>query len=149
MRHTHKLLLLMMMYGAASLLHFMHNALYIQEYPNLPRWITPLGVYASWCGIALLGALGFWLYRMVSAAVGRIVIAVYALLGFAGLDHYVIAPFGAHSIAMNATIIAEVSTATVLLVFLACELLREPRPSSGAAAAAYSQQKRHTAEGQH
>src|ERR1700689_3388865 len=99
----------MVIYGAASLLHFVHNAVYIHDYPNLPRWITPLGVYLSWCAIAVVGALGYWLYSRVSRAFGLIVMAMYALLGFAGLDHYVIAPIGAHSMAMNATIIAEVS----------------------------------------
>lgn len=108
----------MVIYGAASLLHFVHNALYIHDYPNLPQWITPLGVYASWCAIAAIGALGYWLYSRVSRAFGLIVIAIYALLGFAGLDHYAIAPMGAHTMTMNATIIAEVSTAGALLAFL-------------------------------
>ena len=116
---TRTLPLLMLVYGAASLLHFVHNAVYIQSYPNLPRWITPLGVYASWCGIAAVGALGYWLFRRISPAIGLLVIAVYALLGFGGLDHYVEAPMGAHSIAMNATILAEVSAASVLLIFVA------------------------------
>ena len=127
MRRAHMLLVLMIVYGAASLLHFVHNALYIQEYPNLPKWITPLGVYASWCGIAAVGALGYWLYRKVSHTFGLVVSAVYALLGFGGLDHYVIAPIGAHSIAMNATIVAELSAAFALLIFVAHSLLTRRR----------------------
>jgi hypothetical protein len=123
MRHAHILPILMIIYGDASLLHFVHNALYIQEYPNLPKWITPFGVYASWCGIAAVGALGYWLYRKVSHAFGILAIAIYALLGFGALEHYVIAPIGAHSIAMNASIIAEVAAASALLVFLAYSLL--------------------------
>ena len=119
------LLVLMIVYGAASLLHFVHNALYIQEYPNLPKWITPLAVYASWCAIAAIGILGYRLYRKVSHALGLLVIAIYALLGFGGLDHYVIAPIGAHSSAMNATIIAEVSAVSALLIFLAHSLLTQ------------------------
>jgi len=113
----------MIVYGAASLLHFVHNAVYIREYPNLPKWITALGVYASWFAIAAVGALGYWLYRKVSQKFGLVVIALYAFLGFGGLDHYVIAPFGAHSIAMNATIIAEVSAASALLIYLTHSLL--------------------------
>jgi hypothetical protein len=119
MSRARTLPLLMLVYGAASLLHFVHNAVYIQSYPNLPRWITPLGVYASWCGIAAVGAFGYWLFRRISQAIGLLVIAVYALLGFGGLDHYVVAPMGAHSIAMNATILAEVAAASVLLIFVA------------------------------
>ncbi|HEY1725530.1 MAG TPA: hypothetical protein VGF89_08910 [Steroidobacteraceae bacterium] len=118
MKRERMVLVLVTVYGAASLLHFVHNAVYIQSYPNLPKWITPLGVYLSWCGIAAIGALGYWLYRNVSQAYGSIAIAIYALLGFGGLDHYVVAPIGAHSIAMNATIIAEVLAASVLLIYI-------------------------------
>lgn len=121
------LVVLMIVYGAASLLHFVHNALYIREYPNLPQWITPFGVYASWCAIAAVGVLGYWLYRKVSQAFGLLGIAIYALLGFGGLDHYVIAPIAAHSIAMNATIIAEVSAASALLIYLAHSYLTSRR----------------------
>ena len=31
---------LMLVYGAAGLLHFMHNAVYLRDYPNLPAWLT-------------------------------------------------------------------------------------------------------------
>jgi hypothetical protein len=124
MTRSRTILLLMIAYGAASLLHFAHNALYIRAYPNLPGWITPLGVAASWCAIAAVGALGYWIYLRFSQIVGIFIIAVYALLGFGGLDHYVLAPMGAHSFTMNATILAEVSAASVLLVFLAVSTLR-------------------------
>jgi hypothetical protein len=121
MSRPRMLLLLMFVYGAASLLHFAHNAIYIQSYPNLPKWITVPGVYAAGCGIAAVGALGYWLFRRVSQAVGLLVIGLYALLGFGGLDHYVVAPMGAHSIAMNATILAEVAAASLLLGFVAAQ----------------------------
>lgn len=123
MRGAHTLAVLMIIYGAASLIHFVHNAVYIKEYPNLPRWITPVGIYTSWFAIAAVGALGYGLRRKVSSTLGLLAIALYALLGFGGLDHYVIAPIGAHSIAMNATIIVEVSAASALLIFLAHSLL--------------------------
>ena len=59
------------------------------------------------------------MYRKASPAAGFLIIAIYAVLGFGGLDHYAIAPLGAHSIAMNATIIGEVAAASVLVIFLA------------------------------
>ncbi len=129
MRPPRTLLLLMIVYGAASLLHFVHNAVYIQSYPNLPGWITPLGVYASWCGIALGGVLGYLLFRKGSQALGLVIIAVYALLGFGGLDHYVVASMSAHSIAMNATILAEAAAALALLVFVALTALAVRQPN--------------------
>lgn len=128
MRRAYMLPALITLYGAASLLHFVHNAVYIQNYPNLPKWITPLGVYASWCVIAVIGALGYWLYLKVSRAYGLMAIAIYALLGFGALDHYVFAPIGAHSVAMNASIIAEVSAASALLIFIAYLLLTSRKP---------------------
>jgi hypothetical protein len=110
---------LMVVYGLASLVHSVHNATYIRDYPNLPGWITPVGVYAAWCGIATVGVVGYWLYRHGSRGVGLAVIAVYALLGFGGLDHYLLAPVGAHTFAMNATIVVEVVAAGLLLVYVA------------------------------
>jgi hypothetical protein len=113
------LLTLMLIYGAASLLHFAHNAVYLRAYPNLPAWLTPAGVGASWLIVALVGALGYVLYVRISRAAGLAVIALYAALGFAGLDHYAVAAVSAHTIAMNLTILLEVVAAGALLVFIA------------------------------
>ena len=123
MDRTRTLLLLMLIYASASLTHFIHNALHIRACPNLPSWITPFGVYIIWCAIAVIGALGFWLYRRVSRSAGLLIIGLYALLGFGGLDHYVIAPVSAHTVAMNASIMIEVSTAFALLSFVALSML--------------------------
>ena len=49
------LLPLMLVYGAASLLHFIHNALYLRDYPNLPAWLTSGGVIAAWLVVAAVG----------------------------------------------------------------------------------------------
>lgn len=64
------LLTFMLLYGTASLIHFVHNALYLDFYPNLPPWLTPLGVLASWLVVAGIGAAGYWLFRNNSPAVG-------------------------------------------------------------------------------
>jgi hypothetical protein len=119
MHHPRTLLHLMILYALASLLHFVHNAVYISAYPNLPTWVTPLRVYVAWCGIVVTGALGYWLYLRVSRNMGLLVIALYALLGFGGLDHYAIAPIRAHTLIMNVTIVAEVAAALLLLIFVA------------------------------
>ena len=119
MNRDRTLLALMIVYGISSLAHFVHNAVYINAYPNLPAWLTPVGVYVSWLVIAATGALGYWLLRKVSRMAGLAVIGVYALLGFGGLDHYALAPVAAHSAAMNATIVGEVTAASVLLAMIA------------------------------
>jgi hypothetical protein len=124
MSRYHTLLTFMLLYGAASLAHFMHNVVYLEFYPNMPIWLTPLGVLASWLVIAGTGAVGYWLYRKGLKVVGLAAIAVYAVLGFAGLDHYVIAPVSAHSLAMNASIVGEVIAASMLLIVTAWAALR-------------------------
>jgi hypothetical protein len=140
------LLSLMLVYGGASLLHFMHNAIYLHDYPNLPAWLTSGGVVAAWLVIASVGVLGYLLlrrhspahrrsgaslgappvrrmrrtlYSRVSRVAGLIAVTAYAVLGFGGLDHYTVAPVSAHSVAMNLTILLEAATAAVLLVFVA------------------------------
>jgi len=34
-----------MLYAAASLVHFAHNAEYLADYPNLPSWLTRYQIY--------------------------------------------------------------------------------------------------------
>ena len=119
MNRDHILPTFMLLYGAASLTHFLHNALYLEAYPNLPTWLTPLGVLTSWLLIAAIGAIGFWLFRKSRPAAGLGLSALYAALGFAGLDHYTLAPASAHSWAMNATIVGEALGASALLVVVA------------------------------
>ena len=112
------LLPLMLVYGAASLLHHMHNAVYLRDYPHLPAWLTSAGVVAAWLVVAATGVLGYLLYSRISRVAGLITISAYAVLGFAGLDHYTVAPMSAHTVAMNLTILLEVVAAAVLLVFV-------------------------------
>jgi hypothetical protein len=113
---------LMLVYGAASLLHFLHNAVYLHDYPNLPVWLTAGGVLAAWGVVAGTGIAGYLLYSRVSRVVGLVVIAIYAAFGLAGLDHYTVAPVSAHTMAMNLAILLEAATAVVLLVRVAALL---------------------------
>jgi hypothetical protein len=129
-RGNSTLLLLVLVYGAASLLHFAHNAVYLHEYPNLPASLTSTGVCAAWCGVTAVGALGYWLYRRISRVAGLLTIAFYGALGFGGLDHYAVAPIAAHSMMMNLTILGEAAAASALVIFVARSLL-PARPVEG------------------
>jgi hypothetical protein len=114
-------------YTVASLLHFVHNATYLNDYPNMPTWLTPIGVYGVWFGVAAVGAVGYWVYRRMNRITGLILIAIYAVLGFAGLDHYVVAPVSAHSIAMHLTISIEVACAASLLIAVVLRVVSAER----------------------
>jgi uncharacterized membrane protein len=107
---------LFLLYLVASLVHFSHNAEYLSQYPNLPATWTRTEVYLAWCGVTLVGVLGYALYVRGTATAGRWLLAAYALCGFAGLLHYTRAPLGHHTAAMNGTIWAEVVTAAALLL---------------------------------
>jgi hypothetical protein len=109
------LVMILVLHAAASLLHFVHNAAFLDEYPNMPAWISPAGIYAVWFAEAAVGALGAMLL-LRGRRVGLLLIAIYAVLGFGGLDHYTLAPVSAHTLAMNATIWLETATAVLLLV---------------------------------
>jgi len=121
---------LLLLYGATSLLHFAHNAHYLADYPNLPPWLSPAGVYLSWCAVTLLGIAGFVLYRRVHRDFGLVLLCVYALIGFDGLLHYGRAPMAAHTAMMNFTIWAEVVCAALLLSDL-CVLWGAARGARG------------------
>ena len=114
--HDAVLLSLIVVYCAASLLHFVHNAVFLSDYPNMPASLSAVRIYAAWCGITAVGIVGYWLRRAGYRVTGLVVIAVYAALGFGGLDHYTLAPVAAHSLAMNLTIGVEALAAAALLI---------------------------------
>ena len=125
------LLAVLAIYCAASLIHFVHNAQFISEYPNLPASLTSSKVYVSWLAVTLVGAAGVALAMSGRRVPGLVLISGYAALGFAGLDHYSRAPVSAHTLAMNATIAFEVVAAAVVLAVSVTLLLRLVRAPPG------------------
>jgi len=116
------LLALVLVHAMASLVHFVHNATFLADYPNMPTWITPGGVYATWVGEAAIGAAGVILFLRGRTAIGLALIAIYAVLGFGGFDHYTLAAISAHTLAMNLTIWLEAATGLALLAYTASYL---------------------------
>ena len=121
------LLALLLIYAAASFIHFVHNAEFLGDYPNLPATWTPAGVYVAWIGMTLVGVIGWLLVRRGFRITGLGVLAVYAALGLDSLGHYVLAPLSAHTLSMNSTILLEVTAAALLLV----EVMRQLHRSRG------------------
>ena len=110
------LLVLVALYALASLVHFIHNAEFLSNYPGLPEDWTRAGVYLAWIGMTAVGALGVVLLSLGFTITGLLALAIYALLGMDSLGHYVLAPFSHHTAAMNATILFEVGAGTLVLV---------------------------------
>ena len=109
------LLIFLIAYAAASLFHYSHNAEFLNEYPNMPAWLSRAQVYTAWLGVTAVGLMGYFLIRWRYQFPGLIVLAVYGLLGLDGLGHYAVAPPSAHTLTMNLTIWLEVATAVLLL----------------------------------
>jgi hypothetical protein len=116
-------------YCLASFIHFAHNAEFVSDYPNLPVWLTRPKVYLAWLAVTAVGAVGVVLLKLRLRMLGLLSIAGYAALGFAGLDHYWVAPVSAHSLVMNATIWIEVAAAAILFVATVGLLFRSVQTS--------------------
>ncbi len=108
--------LAIVVYLSASLAHFIHNAEFVAEWPNLPPSLTRTVIYATWLGITALGAAGFLAWRSGRRRTGACLLAVYAAIGFDGLLHYTRAPMMAHSATMNFTVWFEAGAAGLLLL---------------------------------
>ena len=105
-------------------MHHVHNAEFLDEYPNMPAWLTPAGVYAAWLGVTAIGVVGYFLSHWKYRRAGLALLAVYGLLGLYGLAHYGVAPLASHTLAMHLTIGFEVVTAAMLLVTVVLEWSR-------------------------
>jgi len=115
MKGDRPLLALVLAYAAASLFHHAHNAAYLSDYPNMPAWLTPAGVYVAWLATAAVGVAGYLLLRSRYRLAGLGTIGLYGVLGLYGLAHYSVAPVSAHSPTMHLTIWLEATTGTLVL----------------------------------
>jgi hypothetical protein len=113
------LLALVLAYAVASLVHFIHNAEYLADYPGLPQTWTREGVYLAWAGLTAIGVAGWALHSRGHARFGLLLLAIYALGGIDSLGHYFLAAPAAHSFAMHTTILLEVAAAAILIFYVA------------------------------
>lgn len=122
-RPTHRLLFLLLgVYAAASLIHFVHNAEFLSDYPGLPASWSRGGVYVAWVAMTAVGGIGALLVYRGRELMGLVALAVYAALGLDSLGHYVVAPVSAHTMMMNTTILLEVGAAGLVLLEVARRL---------------------------
>ncbi|MBB6093035.1 hypothetical protein HNQ60_001913 [Povalibacter uvarum] len=114
----------MLAHCCASLLHFAHNGVFVDEYPNLPASITIPVIIWTWLGITAIGVVGYIVLRTGREIAGLGLIAAYAAFGFDGFAHYSLAAMAAHTVMMNVTIWSEAITAVVLLLVVGKRSLR-------------------------
>jgi hypothetical protein len=112
------LLLCLAACAAATLIHHVHNAEFLDQYPNMPAWLSPLGVYAAWLGASLVGVAGYLLLRFGLRLPGLALLFAYGCYALDGLAHYAVAPMSSHTTAMNLTIWLEAATGMALLIAL-------------------------------
>lgn len=115
-RSRHILHALLLLYAFASLIHFIHNAQFLPDYPGLPASWSAAGVYGAWVVMTVIGVTGWLVLSRGQETIGLLVLAVYASAGLDSLGHYVVAPFDAHTTSMNATILFEVTAAALVLI---------------------------------
>lgn len=118
---------LLLAYGTATLVHFIHNAEFLREYPGMPATWTRAGVYGAWLVLTGIGITGWLLLVRGFRTAGLGLLALYAAGGLDSLGHYVLAPLSLHSAAMNATILLEVAAAALVLVEVARQFPRALR----------------------
>ena len=107
---------LFLIFFAANLTHFVHNAEYIAFYPGLPTWLTREKVYTAWIAGAGIGLVGLLVSRTRLWTLGMALIAVYGALGLDGLGHYTLALCSEHTLVTNLTIWFEVLSGLCLLL---------------------------------
>ncbi len=74
-----------------------------------------------------IGVGGWIVLTRGYAVAGLAMLAASALLGVDSLGHYWLAPISAHSLAMNSTILLEVSAAAAVLMAVAYHVARRVR----------------------
>jgi hypothetical protein len=113
------LLVLLAACAAATLFHHAHNAEFLDEYPNMPAWLSRASVYGAWLIAGLIGAAGYVLLRQGYRVLGLVLLGAYACYGLDGLAHYALAPMSAHTAAMNLSIWLEAAAGAGLLLAIA------------------------------
>jgi hypothetical protein len=118
------LMVILLVYAGATLLHYSHNAAFLHEYPNMPEWLTPARVCAAWVVLTAVGLAGYLLFRWRHRFAGLVLLATYAAGGLDGLTHYGLAPLSAHTPAMHLTIGLEAAMALLVLAAVARLMLQ-------------------------
>jgi len=101
--------------AAATLFHHVHNAEFLGDYPNMPAWLSPAGIYLTWLSATLVGVAGYLLHGHGWRLTGKSFLLAYGCYCLDGLVHYALAPLAEHNAMMNLSIGMEAVTGVALL----------------------------------
>jgi uncharacterized protein involved in cysteine biosynthesis len=121
-----KLLLLIGMNVAASVLHYADNIVRFVSYPE-PPWLNPARVDVFWFVMTPFGIAAYWLYRRDRRRAAFVASYAYAAMNLLVLGHYLVAPPWRVSPLINLLIVPEAVTA-VLLILFTVRLQADARP---------------------
>ncbi len=76
------------LYLVASLVHFVHNAEFLRDYPNLPASWTSTGIYVAWLGMTSVGLSGYVLMSRGHPRLGLGALMIYCALGSLRRRHF-------------------------------------------------------------
>jgi hypothetical protein len=113
-----KLLLLIGMNVAASVVHYADNIVRFVSYPE-PPWLNPARVDVFWFVMTPLGIAAYWLYRRDRLRAAFVASYAYAAMNLLVLGHYLVAPPWRLSPLINLLIVPEATTAVLLILFTA------------------------------
>lgn len=103
---------------AASVLHYVDNLLFFEQYPE-PIWINRSIIDAFWFFMTPLAWFGYRRVQRGSLRSGALVLLGYACCSLLSLGHYRYAPIHEVAHRINAFILLESALACVLIVYLA------------------------------
>lgn len=115
--HTRWLLAMLVVCIVTSILHYVDNVLFFDQYPE-PTWFNPSLVDILWFVMTPLGITGyiFWQQRRRSLAFG--LLYLYVVMGQLTLGHYFYAPIWELTWKMNGLILLESLTALIFGAYL-------------------------------
>jgi len=101
----------------ASAAHFLHNAVFLAEYPG-PPWIPgPWFVIVAWLCVATVLLAGYAWHRRGRAGRAVVAVTLYCLSCLLVFGHYVYAPPADFDLLSNALIFSEGTSGMVLWVY--------------------------------
>ena len=129
---TSRLRLLIVINVAATILHYVDNVLFFEDYPE-PPWLRPHMIDAFWFVMTPFALTGYLLVKRGFLHLGSAALYAYAGMSLLSLGHYLYAPIGSIGFRINAFIWLEAGLAAILIAYVAQFQIRrtgQPLPAA-------------------